>query len=350
MLAIIEQWEVGTGCHKDNTENYVILLLFKLGLDSVAFYLCCRKWFASFMSVCSLSIVLADLVLALALVAVWSLGPDKPPVPLCFLLANASATYGALPLPMMVLGLLDYWLYDTYLRNHSASSKNLINIFLTLLVWMQALIYSFCFVHAELTELDNIPWVKALVCEVEESTVITYFTLLAFTVVLCAALPFLSSIPQWLREADRLCEKREEQEDQKSDFLFISINHAEQQPSEDCLVKPLSSRPPLWLSLMLGFAVFWLPYLTISVVCMLFGLGVPAYITVNILWLECANSLVMGVVFWTNRDVQVPYCSLPENVCLWHIYWHLSKGTGQQQLPIAVFNPSKAKRETLFYV
>lgn len=349
MLAIIEQWDVGSGCHTDNTEKYVLLMLFKLGLDTAAFYLCCQKLYASILSMYSLSIILADLVLAFSLAAVWFLGPDKSPVPLCFLLANASGTYGALPLPMMFLGLLDYYLHNTYLCNHSTFCKYLKNTALTLLGWMLAFIYSLSFVKAELTELDYMTWIKALVCEVEESRLVTYFILVVFTAVICAMLPFLSSIPQWLKEANRLSEEREEQENQRSD-LFISTNCAEPKLSEECLEKSISPRPPLWLSLTLGFGVFWMPYLTISVACLLFGFGVPAYITVNVLWLECTNSLLMGVVFLAKSNMQGPYCHLPENVCSWHVYWHLSKGTGQQQLPIAVFNPSKAKRTSLFYV
>ncbi|XP_044066420.1 probable G-protein coupled receptor 160 [Siniperca chuatsi] len=314
-------------------------------------YLCCRKLCTSFLSMCSLSIILADLVMTLLITMVWFLGAERSVVSPCFLLAHASATYGALPLPMMCLGLMDYCLEDAYLCNQSTFCKFLRNAFLTLLVWMLAVIYSFGDVKAELMELDYMSGIRVLVCEVEESTLITYFILGLFTAVICTMLPFWSRIPQLVKEADRLSEMREEQENQRSDLLFISTNYGDTKNSEEnYLEETISPRPPLWFSLTLGFGMVWMPYLTLSVACLVFGFGVPAYITVNLLWLECTNSLLVGVVFWVKSKTLGPYSHLPENVCLWHIYWHLSKGTQQQQLPIAVFNPSKGKKNTHLYV
>lgn len=339
---------MGETCHTSNTDKYAFLMLLKLGLDIAVFYLCSRKPSASLFRVCSLSIILADLALVSTLAVVWFLALDKTPVPLCTLLPIASTTYEAVPLPMAFLGLLDYCLWDTCLQKPNTCWKKTRDVILTLLVWTTALIYSFCFVKDKIVELNAKPKTTTLACEVQESTAVTSFIFITFTLVLCAALPYLSRIPQWLKEADQMSKTREEKDNPSSDFLVVSDKHTETKLHEEHLEKP--HRPPLWLSLMLGFAVFWMPYLSTSAICLLLGFGVPAYISVNVLWLECTNSLLMGVVFWANNDPQVPYCNLPENICLWRVYWHLSRGTGQQQLPIAVFNPSKAKTETLFYV
>lgn len=348
MFAITEEWEVGADYCTVNTDKYVLLTLLKLGLDMTTYFLCSRKPFVSILSMCSLSIVLADWAMVLALAVVWFLGPDEAPVPLCSLLAVASTTYEALPLPMIFLGLLDYCLCDTCCRKRSASWRKARDVFLTLLVWMTALIYSLCFVKAETVAMDVTTKTMALACKVQESTVITCFILITFTAVLCAVLPYFSSIPEWLEEADQLSKTREEKDNQMSDFLVVSPKPGETKFSEEDREKP--NGPPLGLSLVLGFAVFWMPYLSTSAICLLLGFGVPAYITVNVLWLECTNSLLMGVVFWANSDLQGPYCNLPENVCLWRVYWHLSRGTAKQQQPKAVFNPSRAKRQTVFYV
>ncbi|XP_070824627.1 uncharacterized protein [Chaetodon trifascialis] len=350
MLAIIEEWDVGSDCHTDNTVKYLLLVLFKLGLDAAVFYLCCRKVHTSFLSMCSLSIILADLVMAAFLATVWFLGTERSPVSPCFILANASVTYGALPLPIVFLGLLDYCLEDTFLHNQSTSCKFLRNSALTLLGWMLAVIYSFASVKAEPMELKYTTWKKARVCEVQESIVITYFTLVLFTAVLCATLPFWSSIPQWLKEADLLAKMREGQQNQRSDLMFISTNCTDAKSKENYQEVTSSPRPPLWLSLTMGFSVFWISYLATCVTCLAFGFGVPSYISMNTLWLECTNSFLMGVVFWAKSNTRGPYSNLPENVCLWHVYWHLTKATGQQQHPIAVFNPSKGKRTTLLFV
>ncbi|XP_073326760.1 probable G-protein coupled receptor 160 [Pagrus major] len=350
MLIIMEQCDVESGCHIDNTVKYLLLMLFKLGLDAAVYFLFCRKLYSSFLGMCSLSIVLADSVVAFSLATVWFLGAERSPMSPCFLLAHVSATYGAQPLPMMFLGLLDYCVEDTHFCKQSAFYKCLRNIFLILLIWVVAIIFSFCSVNTELMELQYLMQVKTLVCEVEESPLITFFTLVLFTAVICALLPFWSSIPKWQNEADRLSEAREERKNPKSNFLFISTNSTtETKSSQETHLEEINRpRPPLWLSLTLSFGMCWMPYLFISVFCLVLGCRVPAFIAVNVLWTECTNSLLMGVVFWAKRNT--PYNHLPENVCVWHVYWHLSKGTGQQQLPIAVFNPSKQKRTTLFYV
>lgn len=351
MLAIIKQWEEGSGCQTSNTDKYLLLILFKLGLDIVAFYLCCRKLYTSFLSMCSLTIILADAVMAFSVATMWFLGPERSLLPLCFLLANASAIYGALPLPMMCLGLLDYCLENTLNSNQSAVCKLLRNVVLTLLVWIQAFIYAFGSVKAELIELNYVTQIKALVCAVEESSLINYFILGVFTMLIFSVLPFWSRIPQWVKEADRLCELREERENQRSDFLFTSTPCMETKSNKDTYLNDtIKPRPPLWFSLTLGFGIFWMPYLIVTVACLVFGFDVPAYVTVNLLWLECTNSILVGVMFWIKCKTLGPYSHLTENVCMWHIYWHLSKGTQQQQLPVAVFNPSKEKRKSIFYV
>ncbi|XP_040009902.1 probable G-protein coupled receptor 160 [Xiphias gladius] len=350
MLAIIKQWEEASSCHTDNTEKYLLLMLFKLGMDAVVFYICCWKLCTSFLSMCSLSIILADMAMAFCMAAVWFLGAERSLVSPCFLLAHTSAIFGALPLPMMCLGSFDYCIEDTCSGNQSALCKGLRNVVLTLLVWMLAVIYSFGFVKADLMILDFATGIKVGVCEVEESPLVNYFIFGLFTTVIFTMLPFWSSIPRWVKEADRLCELRDAQENQRSDLLISTPTTEQKSSKEDYLEETIQSRPPLWFSLILGFTMFWIPYLALSAACLVLVNSVPAYISVNLLWLECTNTLLGGVVFWVNSKSVGPYSRLPGNVCLWNVYWHLSKGTWQQQLPIAVFNPSKEKRNTLHYV
>ncbi|XP_061592507.1 probable G-protein coupled receptor 160 [Cololabis saira] len=345
MLAVLEQWDDASGCHTSNIGKYFALLLFKSGLDTVVFFVCSRKKYTHFPSMCSLSITLADLLLTFLLAAVWLLGAERSFVSPCYLLANASAIYGALPLPMMCLGLLDYCSEETRLRNQTAFCKLLRNVVLTLLVWMYGVIYSFGSVTAEQKELDYLGG-KALVCEVEESTLTKVFILGLFTASLFALLPFWSSIPRWVREADKIYEAQEAQKNQRSDLFFTQS--AETKSSEENYQENISPRPPMCFSLTLAFLMFWMPYLVMSVACLICGIAVPAYISVNLLWLECFNSLLEGVAFWVKSKSQMPYSNLPENLCSWQVYWHLSKGVGQPQLSAAIFNPSE--EETLYSI
>ncbi|XP_069383481.1 probable G-protein coupled receptor 160 isoform X2 [Paralichthys olivaceus] len=317
MLAILEQWDERSGYKIDNTGKYLSLMLIKLGIDTVVFVLCCRKLYTSFLNMCSLSIVLADLAMVLCMTAVWLLGPERSPLSPCFVLAHTAATFEALPLPVIGLGIIDYCIEDACLANKNTFCKFLRNVVMTLLVWMLAVIYSIAYAKVELMELVTVTAVKALVCEEKESMLITYFLLGLFAAVTLTMLPFSTSIPMWVREANRLSELREKHVDQRSDLFTVS-------PSTETK--------------------------SMSVACLVLGFGVPAYITVNLLWIECTNSLLVGVVFWVKSRSLGPYCHLPENVCLWHVFWHLSKGTWQQQPPAAVFNPSEGKRNHLFYI
>ncbi|XP_031701011.1 probable G-protein coupled receptor 160 [Anarrhichthys ocellatus] len=348
MLDIVAQTDV-SGRHTDNTDEYLGIMLIKVVLDIVVLSFSGRKLSTSFLSMCSLSIVLADSVMVLLFSSLLFLGPERYLMSLCFILANASAIYEALPLPLICLGLLDCCLEGTYLGKQSAFSKFLRHTALTLLVWILAVIW-FGSVKLDSMKLDYQERLSVLVCEVRESTLINYFILGLFSAVGCTMLPFYSMIPKWVGEANRISEAREEPENQSSDLLFTSTDCTEtkgieENPPEETVYP----RPPLWFSLILGFSLTWMPYLVMSVVCMLLSFGVPAYITVNLLWVECTNSFLTGVMFWANSNKQGPY-SLPENVCPWPIYWHLSRGTRQQPFPAAVSNPSKEKSHTLLYV
>lgn len=347
MLAVLYQVELASGLHTDKTAKYLHLILLKLLLDAGAFYLYSHKSYKHIFTVCGLSIVVADVVLTCSLAAVWLVGADRSPVPLCFLLASASAAYGALPLPLMLLGLLEHCLHNSYLRNLSTRCQCVKNAALVSLGWLLALIYSQIQVKAEAREM-SCPQLKAVACEVNESAPISLFVLTVSAGLVCAMLPFLPRVPQWVIEANRLSQVREEEKSQTSD-LFIRTD-CERQKEQRHLVRTKSEGPPLWISLALGFGTLWIPYLTISVMCLLLNLSVPSYITVNVLWLECVNSFLTGFVFWIKSNNEGPYSQLPENVCTWNVYWHLSNGTRDQGLPIAVFNPSKVKRSSMFSV
>ncbi|XP_054647688.1 probable G-protein coupled receptor 160 [Dunckerocampus dactyliophorus] len=322
MLAVLEQWEDDTGCHRDNMGLYILLVLSKFGLDVYALWLYNRtRLHTSLLGMFSLTIVLADLVMAFFMVTMWLLGPER--ISACFLMAFASATYGTLPLPMVCLCLLDYCLEDTW----RTSYKALKNITVTLLVWTFAGVYSYISVNMELMELTYAAGKKALVCEIQDTTMITYFLLGLLGIMICSMLPFCSRILLWMCEARRLYKARENQENQWSD-LHTSIKPSQLTMSEEIyyLGKTTAPRPPLWFSLMLGFGVYWMPYLVITAACLVLGFWVPAYIAVNLLWLECTDSVMVAVMFWAKSPTQGPYARVSQNVCSWEVYWHLSNG------------------------
>ncbi|XP_027879301.1 uncharacterized protein LOC114148308 [Xiphophorus couchianus] len=353
MFAIIEQWDEASNQYTDVTKKYFMLLLIKFGLETAVFYSCSPKKYMYFLSACSLSVLLADFLLTLLMGAAWFLGPEKSLPSTCFLLATASTTYGALPLPMLILGFIDYCLDDTFMSNVSVLWKTFRNVILTMVVWAVAIHNSLHSDYARLVELDSSGEIKVLLCKVTESTVITTFTFGLFMACLLTLVPFWSRIPQWLREVDRMLEAREQQQNMRSDLLLTSTwnpnpetkTRLEEYPEENSL-----TRPPLWFSITLGFILFWMPYLVMSVSCLICGLGVPTHLGVNLLWLECSNSLLVGLVFWAKSYTKGPYSSLPEDVCLWQVYWHLSKDIRRSLPPTAVFKAPCEKKSSSFHV
>uniref|UniRef100_A0A3B3VTF0 Uncharacterized protein n=1 Tax=Poecilia latipinna TaxID=48699 RepID=A0A3B3VTF0_9TELE len=276
MFAIIEQWDEASNQYTDVTKKYFLILLVKFGLETAVFYSCSPKKYMYFLSVCSLSVLLADFLLTVLMGAAWFLGPEKSLVSTCFLLATASTTYRALPLPMLIVGFVDYCLDDVFMCNVSVSWKTFRNVILTLVVWAVAFHNSILSDYVRLVELDSSGEINVLLCKVTE--------------------------------------------------------------------------PPLWFSITLGFILFWMPYLVMSVSCLICGVGVPAHLGVNLLWLECSNSLLVGLVFWAKSHTKGPYSSLPENMCLWQVYWHLSKDIRRSLPPTAVFNPSCEKKSSSLHV
>lgn len=336
MLAIVEKQDAGHVCHIDNTLQFIMLMLLKTGMDAGVLYLCWGKLYANFLNMSNLSIFIADVIMLFSMAVVSSLKAEYSHFPLCFILAYFSAAYAALPLPTMCLLLLDYCLQDTCSGKQSPLGKCLRNLTMTLLLWTAAVIYSIQSVTPELMEMEYSTGSRAVVCEIYESRVVNYFTLGLFLALILTLLPCWQMIPQWICEANRISEARDKnQEKQQSELLLTSTE------TKTFLVDPTILQPPLWLSLTLGFAVFWMPYLSVSVACQLFGFGVPPYITVNLLWVQCCNSVIVGVMFWIQSKTLGPYNRLPEDVCSWHVYWHLSKGSYVQKF--AVFDPTKKK-------
>lgn len=324
MLAIIEQDK--QGCNVDNTTQFLILILSKVCLDLGAMYLCNFKPLLSFLNMCSLSIVLVDLILAVFMSATLWLDVHTSHTALCFIMAHFSAAYSALPVPMLCLGILDYSLQVPQTAKKYLSLVK--TIMLVILLWLIAGIYAHATVDPTLLEQQRDE--RYLVCEIQESKVVTYSVIVMFNLMFFVLLPYWSSIPQWVKEADQILEAREKTVKTKTSDLvkIINITPEEIKCTKEDYAKP---RPSMHISLLLGFGVIWIPYLSVSTVCALFEFGIPAYISVNLLWVQCINSVLAGTVFWLRSNTVGPYSNLPDNVCLWQIYWHLSRGSEAHQ-------------------
>jgi len=125
---------------------------------------------------------------------------------------------------------------------------------------------------------------------------------------------------RWIRRANTLAELTNTKFVPHQDYTYIHFGeHGKSEIQE--------SSPRLFVSLTLGFAVNWVPYLLMCLTCYLVGFMVPSYASVNLLWMACANSALVGIAFWFRSDRIGPYSKLPDDTCIWNSYWHLSKET-----------------------
>ncbi|XP_033825958.1 probable G-protein coupled receptor 160 [Periophthalmus magnuspinnatus] len=345
MLAIMEQTDNMHDCYMDNTRQFILLMLFKVFLNGGALYLCCFKPLWSFFNICSISFALVDLSMTAFMTTTLWMDVQSSHVAMCYIMANFSAAYSALPVPVLCLGILDYYLEDTCAgRKYIRLTRNIV---LVILMWLFAGCYALETANATL--LSQTRNIRYVVCEIKESRTVGYFTV-ALTAVMCIALlPYMTLIPKWVKEAERISEEREEIAEAR--IRDLKIDMTTEEDTKFPIKEFTMPRPPMHLSLLICFGVFWMPYLAVTTICVTLEFGIPAYISVNLLWVQCVNSLLEGVVFWLRSGTVGTYISQYENICLWQAYWDLSADTNDEQLlPVHKFNPSNAKRDMAFYV
>uniref|UniRef100_A0A3B3ZW87 Uncharacterized protein n=1 Tax=Periophthalmus magnuspinnatus TaxID=409849 RepID=A0A3B3ZW87_9GOBI len=293
MLAIMEQTDNMHDCYMDNTRQFILLMLFKVFLNGGALYLCCFKPLWSFFNICSISFALVDLSMTAFMTTTLWMDVQSSHVAMCYIMANFSAAYSALPVPVLCLGILDYYLEDTCAgRKYIRLTRNIV---LVILMWLFAGCYALETANATL--LSQTRNIRYVVCEIKESRTVGYFTV-ALTAVI-----------------EEIAEAR---------IRDLKIDMTTEEDTKFPIKEFTMPRPPMHLSLLICFGVFWMPYLAVTTICVTLEFGIPAYISVNLLWVQCVNSLLEGVVFWLRSGTVGTYISQYENICLWQAYWDLS--------------------------
>uniref|UniRef100_A0A4W4GX99 Si:dkeyp-100a1.6 n=1 Tax=Electrophorus electricus TaxID=8005 RepID=A0A4W4GX99_ELEEL len=293
-------------CHcQTNTPTqfcYFFLLLSKVALNTLVLSFWLRSITKSMLGIYSISMYVVDLLLVCSISWAWwfreNLGTH---VSVCFTLSHGSAVYSVLPLPVLAAGAIDY-----AARRHPEASQCSVaraagHCGVVLMLWVLACSYSYCYTDTELLMVDYKEGAKALVCPVQASIVVSFFSLN-----LSLAVGFIL-----LNQA-----------------LSAKLETLEVGPIKEAPVAAVKvdQQPPLFVSLTLCFALNWTPYLLMSMACDTLGFTVPAYATVNLLWSACANSLLEGMVIWYSSTDNTPPYKSSDDICEWSIYWLLSKG------------------------
>ncbi|KAM9476343.1 putative G-protein coupled receptor 160 [Clarias gariepinus] len=328
MMAVLQ--EENGNCIHDATLQYLILLFAKVALNTLVLSFWLRSIPKTLLGVCSISIYIADLLLICFISWAWLFRQN--PVThefVCFSLSHSSTVYSLLPLPVLLAGALDCLLQQHMGFGYKSVGRTAVHCVAMVLMWMLAIFYSSCYSKTDLLTIEYKQGVKSLVCPVQGSSEVSYFSLTLFVIVGFALLSHCRKLPRWVCQANKL-DKQGTSSLSISDLAFSkNLEKLELGAMTETRMINQQDHPPLVISLVICFAANWTPYLLMSIVCDLLGFAVPAYASVNLLWTACANSLLVGVAFWYRSTKHGPFCTLPDDICPWSFYWYLSSENGQ---------------------
>ncbi|XP_018949173.1 probable G-protein coupled receptor 160 [Cyprinus carpio] len=338
MMAVIWSPGINENFLHDETLQYLLILCSKVALNTFVLTFWRHSILKSLLGLCSVSMYVADLLLVSAVTSAWLFKEHLPTsTSMCFILAHGSTVYALLPLPILIAGAFDYASYP-YLNVNSSSQRRAVSYcIVVVLMWTLACGYTYNYTDTQPMEIykDNM---RVLVCRVHGSSVVFQFSMHLSIAVVLILLIYFKKMIGWIRRANKLAEKDQ-------NFLYSQVGGCGNSEIQE-------SSPPLFVSLTLGFALNWMPYLLMCLVCALVGFVVPAYASVNLLWMACANSVLAGIAFWFRSDGSGPLGKFPDDTCLWNIYWHLSKGNSSTvdaqlttRIYIMVHNPAMTFRE-----
>lgn len=333
--------------------QYLYLLLAKVALNCflMAFARCGLA--RSFMGLSFLALCLADFLLAATLGTAALLGGDHGDTLLvAFLLTHASYVYAFLPLPTLALGALD--LASTVRKESARRGAMGGRAVAVLSLWAAAGFYSAWRTDPSVLEvvLRTRPAGLVQVCEVQVSRQVTLFCLPLLVGVVVTLLLHLPDVPRWVAHINRQTARMEWMDDSESRDLPVSCVDAQYPSLRDC-----QRHPPLYLSCVLLWAVHWCPYLLVHLSSEMLELAVPSYASVNTLWLSCANSLLVGIIYWRHGGHQDGHQHLDfitqhlDAICDWKIAGYLSYHSNHDppphKLPLELQTPSDRKLKPL---
>ncbi|KAG5281699.1 hypothetical protein AALO_G00047820 [Alosa alosa] len=376
ILAVLQERADWDAHWEEHTPDFLSLLLIKVLLNCVL--LACgygsQRPTRSLMGLCFLSLCLADFLLATTLAVTRLQGdPQGYPGYQALILAHASAVYALLPLPVLALGSLDYAYADRRGAHQLGGSVGQGGAVLVL--WVLAGLYSAGHTDPSVLEVKLRPpqlvgWAR--VCEVRVAWEVSLFCLVLLMVVGVVLLLHLPHVPRWTRLIHCLTVEREAVGMARSNLAVthsktpltqadvpvsnskMPLTHAdlpiwsvemEGQP-------PCQRGPPLYVTCVLLFAVPWCPYLLLHLSSQLLQLSVPSYVSVNTLWLSCANSLLAGITSWARarQDTGTSTHHL-DAVCDWRIPSYVSyRGNSPgplHKVPLELQTPSERKLKPL---
>ncbi|XP_055025048.2 probable G-protein coupled receptor 160 [Misgurnus anguillicaudatus] len=313
MMAILQSTRSSESICHDETLHYLILMCSKVILNALVLCFWRCSIYKSFLGICSISIQVVDVLLVGAVFYIW-LFKEATATSMCFILAHGSNVYTLLPLPILIAGAFDYATYPN--AGYRSQCRAVSRCVAVVLLWTSACLCSYLYTDTQPKEFYIDIDVKALACPMHGSTVTFYFCTELVFIVGVVLLLYFKELIGWLRRAKMISEQR------PSAFILekeFSYSQVEESGNDE-------NRPPVFVSLTLCFALSWMPYLFVLESFELMGFVLPAYASVNLLWMACANSALAGFALWHHSGSDEPFRPFPDDSCAWSVFWHLSKG------------------------
>ncbi|XP_061114968.1 probable G-protein coupled receptor 160 [Conger conger] len=352
MLAVLERQDwAGSGSSQDNGLQFLGLMLFKACLNVWPVAISRRSLQRSLVGVGGISLCLADVLLLCATAGSWALrGRVSTSVSLCFTMSHASTVYALLPVPFLLLGALDY------ARNLGDGTRSVTPCRAVscctqvLSVWALAGLYSYRYTSSQVITVSETQQ-SELFCMVKNSAVVDYSCTGLSLALVCVLFFYYQSRPGHFWEVLQWPRLRETTPSSQADIR----SHEEAQQEVQQEAQPDGPGDiPLLLRLALGFALTWGPFVTLSAACVLLNMPIPAYLSVNIIWLLCSNSVLLAAALWVKRERAWACEGLPDDTCAWSLYWRHGNGglesKLQEELPHDIYTLSSSSTEKLLLV
>ncbi|MGH0131218.1 UNVERIFIED_CONTAM: hypothetical protein FKN15_001970 [Acipenser sinensis] len=286
----------------DNTSVFLYLFLFKAGLNCLVMTISHRSMRRSLMGFFGISLFLADLMFLCLLAAIKFRSSlfDS----LCSILSYFSSAYTKLPLPIVILGGIDHFVNLSRSGFPVSRSRVFLYSVEVLMVWAFAIFDSMHTIIIEIQRIDLPNNQSSFLCPIYSSHTVNLFCVWLFVVTCC----LVALCWKQLLLFQRICKAKEE-------GIESLLNQQQQQQ------QPHSESMMLLLSINMDFLVNWGVFLAGSTITIFYKLAVPSSMNINFLWLLCANSFLIGLVYWTQADRVGPLNDFPDDICKWNFYW-----------------------------
>ncbi|MGH0118313.1 UNVERIFIED_CONTAM: hypothetical protein FKN15_048549 [Acipenser sinensis] len=312
----------------DNTSTFLYLFLFKVGLNCLVMTISQRSMRRSLMGFFGISLFLADLMFLCFLAAMKFRSSlfDS----LCSVLSYFSSAYTKLPLPIVILGGIDHFVNLSRSGFPVSRSRVFLYSVEVLMVWALAIFYSMHTIVIEIQKMDLPNNQRAFICPIYSSNTVNLFcvSVLVFTCCLVALCWKQLLLFQRIFQAKDQ-DKKSRAEPLQSDLPFRYCKLSDQEEDMEALLnqqqQPHSKIMMLLLSINMDFLVNWGVFLVGSTIIIFCNRAVPSYMSINLMWLLCVNSFLIGLVYWTQADRVGPPNDFPDDVCKWNFYWLINR-------------------------